>query len=104
MEEENRRNQHQSNFDKFQKTVSSVVEIIRKNVWKIERMFPNNFQKVWEIWKKMSKNLNCDEIFILLRVNCNKILQEMLDNVKTFFLKHSKKRLNKGFYRLRKIL
>ncbi len=53
MEEENWKNKYQSNFDKFQKNISSnVVEIIGKNFWKIERMFPNNFRKVLGMFQK----------------------------------------------------
>ncbi len=36
MEEENWKNKYQSNFDKFQKTVRSAVEIIWKSFWKNE--------------------------------------------------------------------
>ncbi len=52
MEEENWRNKYESNFNKFQRTVSSAVEIIWKIFWIIERMFPNNFWILLGMLKK----------------------------------------------------
>ncbi len=43
-------------------------------------MFPNNFPSFGSVQKKWCKNLNYDEISQLFYGNCDKMLQEMLNN------------------------